>query len=295
MPQTVHHLPLAEIDAASLTRDRTAIDLEALLELRQSILRSGLRMPIEVYAFPEARGDHRYGLLSGFRRLASFRELRDIGLDDYATIPAFLRTPADRAEALAAMVEENAVRADISPWEQAQVAVRAADQGIFDTLEAVDHLFPHANTMKRSRIRAVGRVVDLLEYILKEPERLSLRQLLRISNAIRKGFAEPLEVAARQTSLRDLDDQWAAMLPYLIESERFSTPEEPEPTTRAPATRGRARRVLKPRPHLVIRREISRDGYLLRFTGKEATSSLLDEVLDEIERWFSPAEPRSRP
>ena len=98
----------------------------------------------------------------------------------------------------------------------------------------------------------------------------------------------------RQTSLRHLGSQGAAMLPYLIESERFSTPEEPEPT-RAPATRGRPRRVLKPRPHLVIRREISRDGYLLRFTGKEATSSLLDEVLDEIERWFSPAEPRVRP
>ena len=78
------------------------------------------------------------------------------------------------------------------------------------------------------------------------------------------------------------------MLPYLVESERFTTTDDPEPETRAPATRGRPRRVMKPRPHLVVRREIARDGYVLRFTGKEATSSLLDEVLDEIERWFSP-------
>jgi hypothetical protein len=34
---------------------------------------------------------------------------------------------------------------------------------------------------------------------------------------------------------------------------------------------------------------MARDGYILRFTGKEATSSLLDEVLDESERLFSPA------
>jgi hypothetical protein len=38
----------------------------------------------------------------------------------------------------------------------------------------------------------------------------------------------------------------------------------------------------------VIRREIAQDGYILRFTGKEATSGLLDEILDDIERWYSP-------
>ena len=142
--------------------------------------------------------------------------------------------------------------------------------------------------MKRSRIRSVARVVEVLDHILTDPERLSDRQLLRLANAIRNGFAEPLETAVRQTRLRDPASQWAAMLPYLVESERFTATDDPEPETRAPATRGRPRRVMKPRPHLVIRREIARDGYLLRFTGKEATSSLLDEVLDEIERWFSP-------
>jgi hypothetical protein len=38
-----------------------------------------------------------------------------------------------------------------------------------------------------------------------------------------------------------------------------------------------------------VRRQIAKDGYVLHFTGKEATSSLLDEVLDEIQRWFLPA------
>jgi hypothetical protein len=37
-----------------------------------------------------------------------------------------------------------------------------------------------------------------------------------------------------------------------------------------------------------VRREIARDGYVVRFAGKVVASSLLDEVLDEIERRFSP-------
>ena len=40
------------------------------------------------------------------------------------------------------------------------------------------------------------------------------------------------------------------------------------------------------RNNLIVRREITRDGYVLRFTGKEASSSLLDEVLDNIEQLY---------
>jgi ParB family chromosome partitioning protein len=290
-PQAIHLIPLGEIDAQALVRDRTAIDPEAQRELCDSIAKSGLRMPVEVYAFPEPRGAHRYGLVSGFRRLAAFRALHgERGLEAHAAIPAFVRTPADRAEAMAAMVEENAVRAGISPWESARVAAEATNHGLYGTLEeAVDHLFPTANAMKRSRIRAVARVVEALDGLLSEPEHLSLRQLLRLAGAIREGFAEPLEVALRQTRLRDPASQWAAMLPYLVEAERFaSSSGEPTPETREPATRGRPRRILAPRPHLVVRREITRDGYILRFTGREATSGLLDEVLDQIDRWLSP-------
>lgn len=290
-PPAIHLIPLGEIDAQALVRDRTAIDPEAQRELCDSIARSGLRMPVEVYAFPEPRGAHRYGLVSGFRRLAAFRALHgDRGLEAHAAIPAFVRTPADRAEAMAAMVEENAVRAGISPWESARVAVEATNHGLFGTIEeAVDHLFPTANAMKRSRLRAVARVVEELDGLLTEPEGLSLRQILRLAGAIREGFAEPLEVALRQTRLRDPASQWSAMLPYLVEAERLAVaPEEPEPATGAPVSRGRPRRVLRPRPHLVVRREIASDGYVLRFSGREATSGLLDEVLRQIENWLSP-------
>jgi ParB family chromosome partitioning protein len=91
------------------------------------------------------------------------------------------------------------------------------------------------------------------------------------------------------------DGQWQAILPYLVESESLhATDREPDPGhgrlgTRRAETRGRPRRVVRLRPQLVVRREIAKDGYVLRFTGKEATSGLLDEVLDEIERIYSKA------
>ena len=125
-----HHIPLAEIDAAALDRDRTHVDAAALMELRLSIATHGLRMPIEVYALPppEPRGPHRYGLISGFRRLAAVRALAETARDKarFAAIAAFLRAPKDAAEVYVQMVEENAIRAEVSPWEQAMVAVKSA-------------------------------------------------------------------------------------------------------------------------------------------------------------------------
>jgi ParB family transcriptional regulator, chromosome partitioning protein len=194
---------------------------------------------------------------------------------------------------LAAMVEENAVRADLSPWEQARIAVHACDSCGFATVEdAIARLYPNANPTKRSRLRSAALVVEQLEGPLIAPERLSERQLLRLAAAIRNGFAEPIAVTVAATRTGP-DGQWAALQPFLVESESLhATDPEPEPDRgrlipRGHVSRGRPRRVVRLRPQLVVRREIARDGYVLRFTGKEATSGLLDEVLDEIERMYS--------
>jgi ParB family chromosome partitioning protein len=292
MPE-VHLIPLAAIDDAALPRDRTGLDPEPLRELRDSIRASGLRMPVELYELSRPRDALRYGIISGFRRVTAFRELHATwGLEAYAAIPAFLRAPADLAAALAAMVEENAVRADISPWEQARIAVHACDSCGFTTVEdAIARLYPNASPMKRSRLRSAALVVEQLEGPLITPERLSERQLLRLAAAIRNGFAEPIALAIAGRTAPDA--QWSAVQPYLVESESLhATDPEPEPdrgrlTPRRRETRGRPRRVVHLRPQLTVRREITRDGYVLRFSGKEATSGLLDEVLDEIERMYS--------
>jgi ParB family transcriptional regulator, chromosome partitioning protein len=290
MPDPIHLVPLAEIDNAALTRDRTGLDPEPLAELRDSILASGLRIPVELFPLPAPRGPYRFGIVSGFRRIASFRALSDHGLKGYDAIPAFLRQPSDRAAALAAMVEENEIRADLSPWERGRIAWLARDQGVFPTIEdAVERLYPAADAMKRSRLRTVARLAEALDGYLTAPERLSLRQLLRLANACRNGFTAMVQTALEQSSLKTPDHQWKLLEPILTESERaLVTGPDTDPVPDA-SSRGRPRRVVRLGSRaIVIRREIARDGYLLRFTGRDATSALLDEVLDAIERMFSP-------
>ena len=88
-------LPLDAIYPDALIRDRTHADPAALAELRASILAHGLRMPVEVFVFAEPQGPCRYGLISGYRRLAAFRSLSSVTASPASTtIPAFVRAPA---------------------------------------------------------------------------------------------------------------------------------------------------------------------------------------------------------
>jgi ParB family chromosome partitioning protein len=93
----LHHLPLAEIAPHALLRDRTALDPQALQLLQHSIAAEGLRTPIEVWQLSTPREQHKYGLISGLRRLTACRAL------GHTTIPAFLRAPQTIAQALASM------------------------------------------------------------------------------------------------------------------------------------------------------------------------------------------------
>ena len=45
---------------------------------------------------------------------------------------------------------------------------------------------------------------------------------------------------------------------------------------------------MTPRPGLKIRRELAPEGWLLRFTGPEATGELMEDIMDEVERLFRP-------
>jgi ParB family chromosome partitioning protein len=218
-------IPLSAIEAEALPRDRTGLAPEALAELQASILASGLRQPIEVFAAAPDPGDApgdapedapgdapgdapaeaapRYGLISGYRRIAAFRALCS-GPDDprFARIPAFVRRPADEAEALADMIAENEIRADLSPWEKGRIVVESRDQGLFDTLDdAVARLYPALDRNRRARIRAVAEVVDAFGYdTLERPESLNQHQLSRLANTIRAGLADLILHALSQSS-----------------------------------------------------------------------------------------------
>ena len=237
MSDPVHLIPIAEIDEAALTRDRTGLDAEPQTELELSIAASGLRQPIEVFPLAEPRDPHRYGLLSGFRRLLAFRRLLELSNQDrYTAIPAFLRERTSLAAAFASMVEENEIRAGLSPFERGLVAVRARNQGAFASIEeAIEGLYPNATRLKRSRLRALAFFAEEMDGQFTAPEKLSQSRAFRIARAINAGFGELIRTALDESSLRDPDHQWDLIEPILAEAEEHAKNPRPPPPPAAPA------------------------------------------------------------
>lgn len=279
---TILTLPTAEIQPDALLRDRITLDDAALEDLAASIARDGLRQPIEVFALNTPTGPHRYGLISGLRRLTALRLLatrRDNG--DFTTIPAFLRTPADVPAAMAQMIAENEIRENLSPWERGATLTAAVTHGLFDTLDqAVAALHPTATRQKRSRLRTLAMVVEATDGLFTTPELLSQAQIERVATCLRGGLAPLIEQILTEHRRESLPSQWSALLPTLTEALTAET----DPTPTQP---GRPRRMLHLRQGLTIRREQSRHGWLLRFSGPEARKGgLMDDVMDHVERWF---------
>jgi ParB family chromosome partitioning protein len=204
------------------------------------------------------------------------------GQPKYSTIPAFLRAPGSMTQVLASMIEENEIREALSPWERGRIAWLAHRQEIFPTIEeAVAKLYPAASRQKRVRLRALAHLAQELDGHLTNPEHLSQSQALRLSSALQTGFGEVIRTALEESTLDSPQAQWQLLLPILIEAET-PPPETPKPRPGCP------RRLARPRPGLTIRREQTRDGWCLHFTGREATSWMLDDVFGDIERKFEP-------
>ena len=276
----VQLLDPAQIDTDALPRDRTTLDEAALTELETSILLDGLRQPIEVWAFQTPREGHRYGLISGMRRLTAVRGIRKLKPD--TRIPAFIRRPTDIADAMAKMVAENEIRAEISPWEKGRLVVQSVDEDIFETLDAaVNGLYPTLDRQRRSRIRAIAEVVcEIREGTLTHPESLSQQQLIRIAAAIRQGHGPLIHGALNQSKDNSPGAQWKIVRAIL---------EEVENDARNPRTGyrpGRPRRMIQPRRDLIIRREKTPEGWNLRFTGPDATGPLMEDIMDYVEQNF---------
>ena len=273
-------IPLAAIAADSLPRDRSHLDPVALAELTASIRATGLRTPIEIHALPASLAGPSFGLISGARRLAAFRALNAAAPADasWQSIPAAIRHVTGRAELLRLMVEENDARADIAPWDQARIAVAAVPEPFATIDAAVAGLYPSADRQRRARIRAVAEVVSSLAAVLIAPETLSLRKLERLAAATRGGFSTLIDGALRQSKAATAAAQWEVLESILREAETESrSPLSPDPRP------GRPRRMVKARPDLWIRRELTREGWSLRFTGPAATGALIEEIMDAVE------------
>ncbi len=275
------HIPLAEIREDALLRDRVALDETALHELTRSIFTDGLHQPIEVWSLNHPTATHRYGLITGLRRLTAFRALQSWpNPDRFATIPAFVLPVTDVANAMATMVTENEIRAPVTPWEKGSLLVNAVRSEIFPNLDAaVDALYPALTRQRRNRLRALALVAEDCEGLFTTPESLTAQQMERLASALRGGLAPVIAQILTETRGTTPQTQWTALLPTLREAL------DPETETPNHPTRPRRLLHLTNGQGLTLRRERLKSGWALVFTGPEARKGgLMDDVMDMVER-----------
>lgn len=122
-------------------QDRTYFDPVALEELAQSIERHGCMSPPLVRPLPGGR----YQLVAGERRTRAMRDV--LGFETIAVLVDDL----DDATASALMAQENSLRADLSPLEEARgLRARMEHDGL--TVEAAGAVFGHNATWASNRL-----------------------------------------------------------------------------------------------------------------------------------------------
>lgn len=205
----IQKLPLGAVQLDHLLRDRIALDEEALVPLMESLRARGQQVPIEVTAL----GGGRFGLISGWRRMAALRRLAaETGEARFGTVLAILRRPETAGDAYLAMVEENEIRLGLSHYERARIVLRAVEAGVFPTTKAaLQKLFAHGSRARRSKIGSFLGVVEALDGVLRFPTDLGERLGLALAAQIEAdaGLADRLR--------RDL----AAAAPESAEAERL--------------------------------------------------------------------------
>lgn len=271
-------LPLDEIDADALVRDRVALNPEEMAELKGSIAQNGMRLPVEVFLRP-GEGTP-YGLLSGYRRLMALRALRAATGDSrYDRVRAILREPAAMGGSFAAMVEENEIRASLSHYERGRIAVIAAQQGAFAGVEAaVDALFPMASKAKRSKIRSFALIFEELGDMLKFPDQITEKAGLRLASALRDGGEAAVRAALAQQDAASAEDEAAQI-------DRALARQAPAPPD--PRRGGRPRRLEGPVVRLasghVLQAVQEGEGWIIRLSGAPVTAAFLADVMGALE------------
>ena len=182
-------LPLRKIETGHLHRDRIMpADPEAdedMAALIASLRARGQQTPIDVVRIPGDPREH-YGLISGMRRVTALRHLhKETGEARFGQVTARVVAGTHGAAAYLAMVEENEIRADISFYERARIAVKAVEAKAFeDVRAALRGLFGNVSRAKRSKIGSFVRVVEALEGHLRHPAALSEKRGLALSKAL---------------------------------------------------------------------------------------------------------------
>ena len=226
-------LPLDQIEAGYLVRDRIASDPEEMAALVESLRARGQQTPIEVAQI----GPDRYGLISGWRRLAALRQLAAEG-GKTVSVLALLRKPDQASDAYVAMVEENEIRVGLSFYERARIAAKAVEAGVYpDDRAALRALFAAASRAKRSKIGSFLTVVRALDGALRFPEAIGERLGLQLAQALEAdaGLTTRLRaLLAQEAADAATEQQWLlrALAPAKSAVTETVSTEEPVPGLR---------------------------------------------------------------
>ncbi len=194
----IQKIPLAQIDETYLVRDRIETAPDEMAALLDSLRARGQQTAIEVAALE----DGRYGLISGWRRLAALRTLSaDKESPELDTILAIIRAPQDAADAYVAMVEENEIRVNLSFYERARIVAQAVDKDVYRTDRlALAALFSAVPRAKRSKIGSFIPIVRRLDDVLRFPTALTEKAGLTLAKALETdpGLAARLNAALQK-------------------------------------------------------------------------------------------------
>jgi len=286
--RVVSDLPLDAIVLDHVLRDRMVVEAGEMEELKASIRSNGLRHPVEVIPL----GAGQYGLISGWRRVTALQELRAENAG-FAMVKAFVR-PAPEAGALyTAMVEENELRAQLTPYERGRIAVMAARLGAFvDTEAAIETIFAAASKAKRSKIRSFAYVHEELGDRLQFPTELSERNGLRLAYALREGYGDALRQALRGAAQSGPTYEWALLEPIVTASEAIERLPETGKINRGGRPKTQFARPSGHRESLAngisMERILHEDGYSIRLRGQVVDVEMVELLMDDLRRRLSP-------
>lgn len=194
--RVVRRIGLGEIDLQHLNRDRLVFDEAEMTALKASLAARGQQTPIEVLRVSGGR----YGLISGLRRVIALKALGE------TQVLALVRRPETAQAAYVAMVEENEVRADLSFYERANLAMTATNAGVYPTPKrAISELFAHASSAKRSKIAKFVTIRETLGKTLTFPAAIPEKLGLDLAAAIEadRSVATRIGDALRKTPPAD--------------------------------------------------------------------------------------------
>ncbi|MHA3980930.1 hypothetical protein ACW9UR_25040 [Halovulum sp. GXIMD14794] len=264
-------LPLGDVLADHLDRDRLPRDDEDMEALRESLRAHGQRTPIEVTPLT----DGRYGLISGWRRLTALSALlKETGDPRFASVRALVRRPETSGDAYVAMVEENEIRLGLSHYERARIVALSADRGVFENERvALRALFGNVSRAKRSKIGSFLAVYRALDAQLRFPHALGERLGLRVAKHVSddRAAARALRRALEKANAETPEAEQAALEQALTPPKAAPAP-EPAP---APETV----------PGITVGAKRKGAGLQVTLTGPRVDAELHRAILDLVERW----------